>query len=244
MSAPRTIRATGEEVGRAFAATASSDLATFSYSPVGRGSSERLTIGPNSSAWFRKDPRAMAYTASKYLTVAKLLEGTASVLEIGCGDGFGAPIIAQHVKRYHGIDFYLPHILEAKFTPGLPSNVVFSATDMLDPYGLWERYDAAIALDVLEHIDPAQEDMFLRQVCANLNPDGVFICGMPTLNSQAHSSEHGKAGHINCQSPEKITRTLRRYFRNVFSFGLTNGHLDQGPEPMRQYQLNLAVGVK
>lgn len=225
-----------------FVGTASSQKAKDAYVPVGQGETERMTLGLNSSAWFRRDPRAMAYTAAKYLTVARLLEGTESVLEIGCGDGFGAPIIAQAVDWYLGIDFYAPHIQDAQALT-MPGNVEFAAMDILNGPPISE-YDAVFALDVLEHIDPEQEWLFLRNAVAYLKPPGVFVCGMPTLNSQNHASAHGRAGHINCQHPEQITATLRNYFHNVFSFGMSDGQINTGFEPMRQYQLNLCAGVR
>ena len=42
---------------------------------------------------------------SRYKFVAKMLEGKDSVLEVGCGDGFGIPIVAQSVNTLYAIDW-------------------------------------------------------------------------------------------------------------------------------------------
>ena len=105
-------------------------------------------------------------------------------------------------------------------------------------------FDAIYALDVLEHVDPAQEDLFLTTVAADLVPDGIFICGMPTLASQTYASEYNKASHINCQHPAQITAKLKKHFRAVFSFGMNDEVLHTGFDMMRQYQINLCAGVQ
>ena len=40
----------------------------------------------------------MAFVLSRYKFLAKMLNDKTNVLEVGCGDGFGAPIIAQKQK--------------------------------------------------------------------------------------------------------------------------------------------------
>ncbi len=225
----------------AFAGSKSSARAKTAYVPVGKDETVGRTLGINTSAWFRRDPKAMAYTAAKYKFVAKMLEGSERVLEVGCGDGFGAPIVAQHVKRLYGVDFYKPHIEEAHRNLSLP-NVEFRAGDFFDGNGDWPgTFNAIYALDVLEHVDPAQEAQFLTMVVDCLVPDGVFICGMPTLASQAFASEYNRAAHINCQNPADITATLKKYFKAVFSFGMNDEVLHTGFDMMRQYQLNLCA---
>lgn len=223
-----------------FAPGPSSQKAKDAYAPV--GAAERITLGANSSAWFRKDPRAMAYTAGKYAFVAEMLKGAEHVLEIGCGDGFGSVILAQHVRRLTAIDFYEPHIVEAD-AHSARGNIKYIWADWLRwAWAQMSAYDAIACLDVLEHVDPAQENDFVDLVARSLADHGTFLCGMPTLNSQAHASEHGRAGHINCQHPAQITATLRNYFANVFSFGMIDGAVNVGPEAMRQYQLNICTG--
>ncbi len=211
---------------------------------VGHGKTERMQIGSNSTEWFRKDPRAMAYTASKYLTVAKLLLGQRKVLEIGCGDGFGLPIVAQHVKELMALELNTALAFEARSYAGDRCGVMFG--DWLDPNMIEVpgAYSAIYCLDVLEHIDPMRERDFLLRVVAHLGNDGVFICGMPTLNSQEYATDYGKQGHINCQTPGQIVATLKDHFAHVFDFGLTDGHINVGYWPMRQYQLNLCTGPR
>ncbi len=69
-------------------------------------------------------------------------------------------------------------------------------------------FDAAYALDVLEHIAQQDEHRFIGNVVRSLTPDGVAIFGMPSLESQPYASPQSKAGHVNCKSGEDFKRTL------------------------------------
>ena len=96
----------------------------------------------------------------------------------------------------------------------------------------------------IEHIDPTQEPLFLSRVVNALKHDGVFIVGMPSLESQAYASEINTFSHINCQTATQLTSTLNRYFNNVFSFGMNDEVLHSGYGKMCHYILNLCVRPK
>ena len=42
---------------------------------------------------------AIAFIASRYKFCAKILSGMKTVLEIGCGDGFGGALVADKIER-------------------------------------------------------------------------------------------------------------------------------------------------
>tara|TARA_R110000824_G_scaffold393146_1_gene591951 strand:- start:6481 stop:7161 length:681 start_codon:yes stop_codon:yes gene_type:complete len=210
-----------------------------------------VTLGSNTSTIFRLDPKLMGFTIAKHKFVGKMFDGFDSVLEIGCMDGFGSRIIQPHVKKLCCIDFYDDHIDEAKKWSGL-EHVTFHKCDFLDgppqihfkPERFDNRFDGILALDVLEHVDPLQEGAFLEMAVRHLLPSGVFIVGMPTLESQRFASKANVKAHINCQHPAQITATLKEYFANVFSFGFNDEVLHTGYEPMRHYQMNICAGPK
>ena len=53
----------------------------------------RVTLGPASSNSLRHDPKHLAFVLARYKFCAKMLEGKAAVMDIGCGDAFGLPIL-------------------------------------------------------------------------------------------------------------------------------------------------------
>ena len=73
-------------------------------------------LGLMSSWSFNNDPKRLAFVLSRYKFVSKMLEGATSVLEVGCGDGFGSRIVAQSVKKLTAVDFDKDLIESAKLT--------------------------------------------------------------------------------------------------------------------------------
>ena len=53
-------------------------------------------------------------------------------------------------------------------------------------------FDGVYPLDVLEHIRPEDEDVFIRNMIAPLTEHGVLILGMPSIESQAYASRLSK----------------------------------------------------
>ena len=55
-------------------------------------------------AWY-DDPKRLAFTLARYKFVSKMIEGSESALEVGCGDGFGARVVRQSVGALTAVDF-------------------------------------------------------------------------------------------------------------------------------------------
>lgn len=172
------------------------------------------------------------------------MAGFDNVLEVGCQEGWGLPLVAQTVGRVHGIDFYAPYIEECRvrFEQNSPmKNVSFEARDVLDG-ATEERYRGIFALDVLEHIDPDSEQRFFRNIVDSLSADGVLILGMPSLESQAYASEASRKGHVNCKSGPSLASLAQSYFANVAMFCMNDEVLHTGFFPMAQYLLVVCSG--
>ena len=89
------------------------------------------------------------------------------VLEVGCADAFATRIVAQEVGSITAVDFDPIFIddVKARMDPRWPIDA--RVHDML--HGpIDAAFDAAYAIDVLEHIDADQEDTFLGNVVASL----------------------------------------------------------------------------
>jgi 2-polyprenyl-3-methyl-5-hydroxy-6-metoxy-1,4-benzoquinol methylase len=197
----------------------------------------RLGLMINES--WNQDPKRSLFTLARYKFVARMLEGRKNVLEIGCADAFGTRIVQQMTGTVTAIDFDPLFIADVKerMNPNWPLEAYVH--DMLKgpPAGV---YDAAYALDVLEHIPSANEDRFIRNVLAALSPVGIAIFGMPSLESQSYASPQSKAGHVNCKSGDDFKATLERYFNTVFVFSMNDEVVHTGFYPMAHYLLGVA----
>jgi len=181
-------------------------------------SNARHTLGAMSSHTYEVDAKRLGFTLARYKFVARVLAGCDWVLEIGCGDAFATRIVAQAVGHVMATDFDAEFIDDAR-SRQQPENVFITHHDMAvrplyKPDSIPKCFDAAYALDVLEHIQPHHEGAFLSNVALSIGEYGTFICGMPSLESQPHASALSRAGHVNCKTEDGLRSTLKRYFRN------------------------------
>lgn len=203
------------------------------------------TFGPWTSHIWRQDPRHMCFLLSRYKFVAKMLRGKDAVLEVGCGDAVGTPIVLQAVGRVHGVDFeplVLMDAMERYRREGI-ERASFSVHDVTSgpPPG---RFDAAFSLDVIEHVPPGMEDIFIDNICAALGEHAVFVVGTPNVTANEYASPASKAGHINLKSAESLHGVLARRFHNVFDFGMNDEVVHTGYASMAHYLFAVGVGLK
>lgn len=179
---------------------------------------------------FEKDPKHLSFVLARYQFVAQMLFGKARVLEVGCGDGTGARIVKPNVGHWEGID-------RVEY-PGA------RGWDIVEDGAYPGGWDAVYCLDVLEHIDPVQENIFFENILNSMNLRGCLIIGSPSLESQPYASELSKLHHVNCKTQEGLRKTMERYFENVFIFGMNDSTLHTGYGPMCHYRLAIGAGRK
>ncbi len=197
----------------------------------------RLGLMANES--WNQDPRRTLFTLARYKFVAKMLAGRSHVLEVGCADAFGTRIVQQVVGKVSATDFDPVFIADvnARMDPNWPLDAFVH--DMLAG-PVTGPFDAAYALDVLEHISEVDEDRFINNIVMSLTATGVAIFGMPSIESQSYASPQSKAGHVNCKSGEALKRTLERHFHTVFVFSMNDEVVHTGFYPMAHYLIAVA----
>lgn len=208
------------------------------------GASGRQGFGLMSSDTWKYDPKRLTFLLSRYKFVSRMFEDQQRVLEVGCADGFGSRIVRQTVGSLTALDFDPIFIDDARATADPQWPINFLLHDILQG-PLPQRYTAAYALDVLEHIEPGEaEARFLSNICSSIEDSGVVVIGMPSIESQRYASPASKEGHVNCQSGPELRSTLLKHFTNCFMFSMNDEVVHTGFQPMAHYLLALCVGPK
>jgi 2-polyprenyl-3-methyl-5-hydroxy-6-metoxy-1,4-benzoquinol methylase len=200
-------------------------------------------FGLMSSESWRKDPRHLVFTLSRYKFVAKMLSGQTRVLEVGCGDALGTRIVRQEVRSLTATDFDPVFIEDARRRLAEPWTFDLLVHDFSDG-PVAGPFDAVYALDVLEHIPASEERRFLETVLAPLQPTGVAIFGMPSLESQAYASEQSRLGHVNCKSGPDLRLLMQEFFHNVFMFSMNDEVVHTGFHKLAHYIIALCCTLK
>jgi 2-polyprenyl-3-methyl-5-hydroxy-6-metoxy-1,4-benzoquinol methylase len=193
-------------------------------------------------AW-HDDPKHLLFTLSRYKFVSKLLTGRKNVLEVGCADAFGTRIVQQTVSKLTAIDFDPVFVGDVKARMSSRWKFECEVHDILEgPFP--GNYDAAYALDVIEHIKPADELVFIGNIVRSVCHNGVFVFGTPSLESQAYAGAQSKAGHINCKDERSLRSLLEGFFANVFIFSMNDEVIHTGYTPMAHYLMAVACYPK
>jgi 2-polyprenyl-3-methyl-5-hydroxy-6-metoxy-1,4-benzoquinol methylase len=193
-------------------------------------------------AW-QDDPRHLIFTLARYKFVAKMLSKRKHALEVGCADAFGTRIVLQEVGKLTAVDFDPVFVADAKARMDPKWKFDCRVHDMLSG-PVKGKFDAAYALDVIEHIRVADEPTFVSNIARSLDKHGVLLLGCPSSESQAYASPASKAGHVNCKSGLSMRALLERFFHNVFVFSMNDEVVHTGYFPMAHYIIGIGCSPK
>lgn len=223
----------------------SSKNAKDAYSKV-RFINPNFSFPPAFKQAFISDPKWILFNLSRYKFVSKILKGKENVLEIGCWDGTCSLLVAKCVKNLYAIDYYNSHILHAKkYIKKSQKNIYFRGEDFLDfNKNYINKFDAIYSIDVLEHIDKKQENIFFKNVLKYLKEDGILITGTPSKESQKYASIGSKKSHINCKTAYQLERLNLKYFSNCFLFSMNDEVIHTGFEKMANYLFTVSTSKK
>jgi 2-polyprenyl-3-methyl-5-hydroxy-6-metoxy-1,4-benzoquinol methylase len=200
----------------------------------------RITLGRASSNAYATDPKMIGFMAARYKFVAKMLEGCSSALEVGCGDGFGAPVVAQAVDRLYCTDIDESTLEDNANRLSFVDNLGFEYYDFRERR-FHTQVDAAYCVDVIEHIFPSEESTFLKNIELSVAQNGIAIFGTPNKTAEQFASENSRDGHINLKDHKTLRTLMLQHFHRVFIFSMNDEVLHTGYYPMAHYLWALCV---
>jgi 2-polyprenyl-3-methyl-5-hydroxy-6-metoxy-1,4-benzoquinol methylase len=208
-----------------------------------RDSQGLARLGLRANAAWHADPKRLGIVLARYKFVAKMLSGKKRVLEVGCGDGWASRVVRQEIESLVGIDFDPVFVEDAR--AGMDPRWAFEVRvhDILER-PVDGRFDAAYALDVLEHIPARDEDRFIANIAGSIVSPGVAIFGLPSLESQPYASPVSREGHVNCKSAPDLKRVMLGHFHDVFIFSMNDEIVHTGFYALAHYLFALCVGKR
>ena len=198
---------------------------------------KQIKLGPHWSFNLHNDPKRLAFVLSRYKFAAKMGAKNKKVLELGCSEGIGTPILSEFALSYLGVDMDSAAIRAAQRNWS-DDNTTFINDDFLGK--VYGAFDTVVSLDVVEHIMPSSENLFFETLYKNMSKDGVGIVGTPNVTSSSYASAPSQAGHVNLFDAERLKMMMDKIFHNVFIFGINDEIVHTGFAPMAHYLI--AIG--
>lgn len=200
---------------------------------------DKITLGDYYSHVLKRDTRFLLFSLSRYKFAAKLVgeKPKLTVLELGCNEGVGTLLLAENASSVMGVDFDADSIKWAQ-TNLEQNNLHFKCDNFLGKkFGV---FDAVASLDVIEHILPENQDLFLQTILLNLSEEGFCLVGTPNILASQYASKESREGHVCLYSAGALKDFLLRGFKNVFIFGMNDEVVHTGYWGMCHYLFALA----
>jgi SAM-dependent methyltransferase len=138
--------------------------------------------------------------------------GARRVLDIGCGTGYGASILAQQACLVVGIDSAPEAIFYAqKNYPRI--NVIYALADCRTLPFREGSFDLAVMFEVLEHV--VEQNQCLGEIQRVLAPDGMLILSTPNAADPTKVIEDVNPFHCKELTESELLELLRPHFAHV-----------------------------
>jgi 2-polyprenyl-3-methyl-5-hydroxy-6-metoxy-1,4-benzoquinol methylase len=186
------------------------------------GSDVKLMLNPAEGISFQESPLDFFILMARYKFAARFLRKDTSVIDAGCGQGIGSVFMSKFAGQVTGVDFDEELIASNRERYVAVPNVRFERRDLLEEPHSSERYDALVSMDVIEHFDVHEQEILAGNYARYLKDDGFAVIGTPSCVSAPYASERRKATHIHEFQPNEFEVLLRRHFKNVFLFSMTD----------------------
>jgi len=197
-------------------------------------------LGNNWNLSWKRDPKSVLFMLARYKFASKMVTKNDDILEIGCGEGIGSAMLASAAKSYTGVE----HDEDTFKTLDrlCNQNRKFLFHDILDGPVISGTYNVAISLDVVEHVYPEYQELFIENLCNSLSKrKSLLIIGSPSLESQTYASEVSKIGHVGCLTASALEILVSRHVTRSFCFSMNDEIVHTGFSKMSHY--NIVIGV-
>ncbi len=149
---------------------------------------------------------------NRYLLAAQLCKSK-TVLDIACGTGYGAHLIAQSAKHVLGVDIDSESVSVAQRQykgPTLDFRTG-SCTSIPCPD---ESFDRIVSFETLEHLSAQDQHTFIQEADRILKPKGLLIISTPDKDNYRNDATPNHF-HLHELTPEEFDGLLKQTFPYV-----------------------------
>lgn len=152
----------------------------------------------------------------RYLFAASLVEGK-HVLDLACGEGYGAYLLAERASQVVGMDQDIDVIRYAS-SRYIRSNLTFrqGAMERIPIEGA-ALFDAVICFEAIEHTD--QHEALIQEIECVLKPDGFLVISSPNKEEYSDKPKYQNPFHRKELYLRDFLGLLKKHFTHVHLLG-------------------------
>jgi SAM-dependent methyltransferase len=149
--------------------------------------------------------------------LARQLSSHCTVLDVACGEGYGAAMVAETAYKVVGVDLSADVIQHAKNNYRHHANLQFvTASCGCLPFSD-ASFDFAISFETIEHIEKQKE--FISELTRVLRPDGVLILSSPNKRLYSDAHDYHNEFHVRELYRNELEELLHETFPHIFWLG-------------------------
>ena len=182
----------------------------------------------------------IGFTIARYKFACKWMQATDHVLEVGCGEGFGAHFFSRHVAQVTGLDLD-PQLIARCIEQYPRDNLRFVVGDIISPTKPpTPQFNIVVSFEMIEHISQPDGQCMLGHCADYLLPGGMLILSTPRARDDRSVSRQQM--HVFEYDYETLVDALSAHFSRVMTFCQNDEYIYAGhPSTAWNY---VALGFK
>ncbi|MEQ1836495.1 MAG: methyltransferase domain-containing protein [Candidatus Nitrotoga sp.] len=149
--------------------------------------------------------------------LARQLSQHCTVLDVACGEGYGAAMVSETAHTVVGVDLSVDVIQHAKNNYRHHANLQFiTASCECLPFPD-ASFDFAISFETIEHIEQQKE--FISELKRVLRPDGILILSSPNKRLYSDAHDYHNEFHVRELYRNELDELLHETFPHIFWLG-------------------------
>lgn len=168
---------------------------------------------------------------SRYRFASRFIKSGYSIIDVGCGTGYGTYELSTKAKKIVGVDIS-PEAIDYANENYYNHNLSYICHDSKQ-MNLEEKFELAVSFEVIEHIDSVE--MYLESIKKCLSPEGIFIVSTPNKKMYSDAIEnYNNSYHVKEYYLDEFKGLLNGYFKHIIIYsqdflqGLIFRRNDQG----------------
>lgn len=149
--------------------------------------------------------------------LARQLCRDCSVLDVACGEGYGAAMVADVARKVVGVDVSVEAIQHAKNQYNQLSKLEFIVASCESLPFPDASFDFAISFETIEHIEKQKE--FISELARVLRPDGMLVLSSPNKRIYSDAHDYHNEFHVRELYRNELEELLHEPFPYIFWLG-------------------------